>query len=104
MRLDHLLSKEQLRSLSRGFQFLVDMLVIRSVRVVIDGWDALHLGFERTQDATVSFSRFRPGNLCGHLIGTDPNAFKEVIQPQVPLRLPCYDFIPVITYTLGPCF
>jgi len=25
-----------------------------------------------------------------------------VIQPQVPLRLPCYDFIPVTTYTLGP--
>ena len=29
---------------------------------------------------------------------------KEVIQPQVPLRLPCYDFIPVTTHTLGPCF
>ena len=28
---------------------------------------------------------------------------KEVIQPQVPLRLPCYDFIPVTGYTLGPC-
>ena len=31
---------------------------------------------------------------------------KEVIQPQVPLRLPCYDFIPVIDHTLGaflPC-
>ena len=28
---------------------------------------------------------------------------KEVIQPQVPLRLPCYDFIPVTTHTLGPC-
>ena len=27
---------------------------------------------------------------------------KEVIQPQVPLRLPCYDFIPVTTYTFGP--
>ena len=27
---------------------------------------------------------------------------KEVIQPQVPLRLPCYDFIPVTSYTLGP--
>ena len=25
---------------------------------------------------------------------------KEVIQPQVPLRLPCYDFIPVITLSL----
>ena len=29
---------------------------------------------------------------------------KEVIQPQVPLRLPCYDFIPVTSLTLGYCF
>ena len=28
-------------------------------------------------------------------------ADKEVIQPQVPLRLPCYDFIPITTHTLG---
>jgi hypothetical protein len=31
---------------------------------------------------------------------------KEVIQPQVPLRLPCYDFTPVIDHSLGtylPC-
>ena len=26
---------------------------------------------------------------------------KEVIQPQVPLRLPCYDFTPIIDLTLG---
>ena len=26
---------------------------------------------------------------------------KEVIQPQVLLRLPCYDFTPIITHTLG---
>ena len=26
---------------------------------------------------------------------------KEVIQPQVPLRLPCYDFTPIIDQTLG---
>ena len=40
-----------------------------------------------------------------------PGAFvsilrKEVIQPQVPLRLPCYDFTPVAIPTLGayiPC-
>ena len=25
---------------------------------------------------------------------------KEVIQPQVPLRLPCYDFTPVIGHTV----
>jgi hypothetical protein len=31
---------------------------------------------------------------------------KEVIQPQVPLRLPCYDFTPITTQTLSaslPC-
>jgi hypothetical protein len=28
---------------------------------------------------------------------------KEVIQPQVPLRLPCYDFTPVIDHSLGTC-
>ena len=29
---------------------------------------------------------------------------KEVIQPQVLLRLPCYDFTPVICPALGGCF
>ena len=28
---------------------------------------------------------------------------KEVIQPQVPLRLPCYDFTPVIDPTVVGC-
>ena len=32
---------------------------------------------------------------------TDRQSFvKEVIQPQVPLRLPCYDFTPVIGHTV----
>ena len=33
-----------------------------------------------------------------------PDAFlprKEVIQPQVPLRLPCYDFTPITEHTLN---
>ena len=39
------------------------------------------------------------------LPGTSPGAFrhilrKEVIQPQVPLRLPCYDFTPVADPTV----
>ncbi len=29
---------------------------------------------------------------------------KEVIQPQVPLRLPCYDFTPVANLTVAGCF
>src|SRR5256885_1811914 len=28
---------------------------------------------------------------------------KEVIQPQVPLRLPCYDFTPVTSHSLRTC-
>ena len=37
-----------------------------------------------------------------------PSAFvnilrKEVIQPQVPLRLPCYDLVPITGFTLGAC-
>ena len=28
-------------------------------------------------------------------------SFKEVIQPQVPLQLPCYDFTPVIDHTVA---
>jgi hypothetical protein len=39
---------------------------------------------------------------------TSPGAFgqilrKEVIQPQVPLRLPCYDFTPVADPTVVSC-
>ncbi len=42
------------------------------------------------------------------LPGSRPGAFdqilrKEVIQPQVPLRLPCYDFTPVAKPTVVAC-
>ena len=40
---------------------------------------------------------FLSDNLCEHqslVFG------KEVIQPQVPLRLPCYDFTPVMNHTV----
>jgi hypothetical protein len=28
---------------------------------------------------------------------------KEVIQPQVPLRLPCYDLVPITDFIFGAC-
>ena len=31
------------------------------------------------------------------------SSIKEVIQPQVPLRLPCYDFTPVTNPTFDSC-
>ena len=34
----------------------------------------------------------------------DAVSLKEVIQPHVPVRLPCYDFTPIIAHTLGACF
>jgi hypothetical protein len=41
------------------------------------------------------------------LAGITDRAFvlprKEVIQPQLPLRLPCYDFVPITSPTLGRC-
>ena len=36
---------------------------------------------------------------CCHT-DTQVKGFKEVIQPQVPLRLPCYDFVPVMNHTV----
>ena len=35
-----------------------------------------------------------------HRVVSDRIRRKEVIQPQVPLRLPCYDFTPVINHTV----
>ena len=58
--------------------------------------------------------RDTPTATCQHLLLSelelgsmlDPNAKflrKEVIQPQVPLRLPCYDFTPVANPTVVGC-
>ena len=35
------------------------------------------------------------------LLGSYSSSVKEVIQPQVPLRLPCYDFAPVTALAFG---
>jgi hypothetical protein len=34
---------------------------------------------------------------------TGPSLRKEVIQPQVLLQLPCYDFTPITDHTMGTC-
>ncbi len=64
-----------------------DDFVSREKRIL---WEA----FSRKQG--VSFGKNRIG---------EPVVFrKEVIQPQVLLRLPCYDFTPIMNHTLGACF
>jgi hypothetical protein len=45
----------------------------------------------------------RAGQAAGPT-GTSPFSLrKEVIQPQVLLQLPCYDFTPITSHTLGTC-
>ena len=41
---------------------------------------------------------FRSSHSCGCRELLPDLLFKEVIQPQVPLRLPCYDFTPVMNH------
>ena len=43
------------------------------------------------------------GGLPSHLLPPTSSLRKEVIQPQVLLRLPCYDFTPIMNHTLGRC-
>jgi hypothetical protein len=52
---------------------------------------------------------YRPGGLAKEQVICDGNSrrslqvfvsLKEVIQPHVPVRLPCYDFTPVIKHTV----
>ena len=45
----------------------------------------------------------RSSNRGEHLHERLEYLFKEVIQPQVPLRLPCYDFTPVTDLTVACC-
>ena len=45
------------------------------------------------------FNFIYSSNLCGHLQKIT-TLRKEVIQPQVPLGLPCYDFTPVMNHTV----
>ena len=47
----------------------------------------------------LSLQPFDQAICCGRLRGICVQV-KEVIQPQVPLRLPCYDFTPVIGHTV----
>jgi hypothetical protein len=77
-----------------------------------DGLDSL----QHTSGLQLSKSRINASRWAGQC-GRHPKDFrrrprragptrrsrKEVIQPQVPLRLPCYDFAPVTELTFGGC-
>ena len=51
------------------------------------------------QDREIHTACIRRASACAEMFSLR----KEVIQPQVLLRLPCYDFTPIMNYTLGGC-
>ena len=59
----------------------------------------------RLTEATIVFGRryCRTENTYLILLSQDSLLRKEVIQPLVPQRLPCYDFIPVTSPTFDRC-
>ena len=57
------------------------------------------VGLERLELSTSRLSGVR----SNHLSYRPNHSLKEVIQPQVPLRLPCYDFTPIIGPTVDGC-
>src|ERR1700719_594915 len=87
------------------------------------GTDARHQGsevlcpchYDRGRDVQTATPRLRDPMACatepqGCVPGScesgqipPPASRKEVIQPQVPLRLPCYDFTPVADLTVVGC-
>ena len=64
----------------------------------------IEIGMLRGERHVSAFRLVNPG--CPGLASLTRSSVKEVIQPQVPLRLPCYDFAPVMMLAFGrlaPC-
>jgi hypothetical protein len=58
----------------------------------------------KTRDAPLgdlSPGTLNAGHLCGRPAHLGALSLKEVIQPHLPIRLPCYDFTPVIGHTVA---
>ncbi len=77
------------------------------------GLERLELSTSRLSGVRSSHLSYRPANFTYvkeleslRLLAGEERIgiyLKEVIQPQVPLRLPCYDFTPIIGPTVDGC-
>ena len=66
--------------------------------------DPRRIGLERLSPTRLTCGQKTRNQLT--IFSVTPATFslrKEVIQPQVLLRLPCYDFTPIMSHTLGRC-
>ena len=69
-----------------------------SRRLKADGRRAIPSSLHRLEAKTGTRQRRWPKPTCRDVLSR-----KEVIQPQVLLRLPCYDFTPIMNHTLDGC-
>ena len=72
----------------------------------LSGVRSSHLSYRPAGSFKTEQGSNRVMELRAYTIGRDPRIAllrKEVIQPQVLLRLPCYDFTPIMSYTLEGC-
>ena len=69
------------------------------------GLDRLELSTSRLSGVRSNHLSYRPLIAFKKIVGPQFSFTlrKEVIQPQVPLRLPCYDFTPITNHTVGVC-
>ena len=65
----------------------------------LSGERSNHLSYRPLTDFSVTCSTFHQA-ICVNTHQNDNRLGKEVIQPQVPLGLPCYDFTPVMNHTV----
>jgi hypothetical protein len=77
--------------------------VLCSLSSDLEGMRGRRPGSLVSQRTTRQSREARPG-LSSVLCPLSSALRKEVIQPQVPLRLPCYDFTPVADLTVDGCF
>ncbi len=85
--------------------FCSPYILFKCLFVRFGGSDRLELVTPRLSSVCSNQLSYRPSDtfMKNNLLWilTDRQSFvKEVIQPQVPLRLPCYDFTPVIGHTV----
>src|SRR5574343_2015136 len=94
---DPLLAKQVLSQLSYGPSILVGLGGLEPPTSPLSGVRSNHLSYRPRPDPL----SWNAGNLCGRLQNRFVFAQKEVIQPHLPIRLPCYDFTPVIGHTVA---
>ena len=93
---DPLLAKQVLSQLSYGPVKLVGLGGLEPPTSPLSGVRSNHLSYRPRPDHVM----WNAGNLCGRLQRRLVFAQKEVIQPHLPIRLPCYDFTPVIDHSV----